>query len=167
MEFATGKEARQALEDLLGLTSQSSAILVANPAQVQNWGEAAEAIKEAYDDQNRVEALRTEAPKTTRRTKAQIEAEKLAAEKANETPAAETAPEESKPEETKPEETNPETTVTKEDLQKKAVELGRVGKKELCRAVLQKHGADSISTADKNPLKVELYATVLNEFNKL
>lgn len=155
----TGVEARSALLELLGLTSQSQLVI---PAPIQNVGELAEQIADVHKVPMQIVG---EAPKK-RRTKAEIEAEAKAI-----TPAAEETNNEPDTSQatsgTVEPETAAETTVTKEDLQKKAVELGRVGKKELCRAVLQKFGADSISTADKNPLKVELYAEVLAQFNEL
>lgn len=163
----TGAEARGALLELLGLTGQSSVqTIIASPGMI-------------IVDDPKLEATGEQAKEfvaeTTkkRRSKAEIEADKAAAVIENVQEAVE---EQLKPTvdttdndvaETQLQDNKDQVTVTKEDLQKKAVELGRVGKKELCRAVLQKHGADSISTADKNPLKVELYATVLDEFNKL
>lgn len=168
----TGAEARGALLELLGLAGQLTACVDFTQLKEQNAEVQKTFMQVAAIDpgiiigngiHNGSELVETAVKK--RRSKAEIEAEKNAIdngqEKVQEMVEAQTAAE------TKTEEPAAETTVTKEDLQKKAVELGRVGKKELCRAVLQKYGADSISTADKNPLKLELYATVLEEFNKL
>lgn len=58
------------------------------------------------------------------------------------------------------------STVTAQDLQKKAVELGRVGKRELCKAVLLKFGAEAITSLPK-PLDPKHYAEVLAELEKL
>lgn len=160
----TGSEARNALLELLGLTGQSQVITnIASPGMIIVNDPKPEATTEQAKE------FVAEMSKK-RRTKVEIEAEKLALENANAIPdGGDKAPEETKPtEETKtPEDTTDVTTVTVDDLKKKAVELGRVGKRELCRAVLQKFDAESISTPDKTPLKPEHYAAVLDEFNKL
>lgn len=162
IDCATGAEVREHLLAILGLTGQSPVITtIAQPGMIIVDDPKPEATGEAAKE------FIAETVKK-RRSKAEIEAEKNREnletavikeqseyeEAANQTGASQ-------------EQVVEHNAVTKEDLQKKAVELGRVGKKELCRAVLQKHGADSISTADKNPLKLELYAIVLDEFNKL
>lgn len=155
IDCATGAEVREHLLAILGLTGQSPVITtIPQPGMIIVDDPKPEATGEAAKE------FVAETVKK-RRSKAEIEADKATVVIEN---IQETVEEQLKP---TVDETPAETTVTKEDLQKKAVELGRVGKKELCRAVLQKHGADSISTADKNPLKLELYATVLEEFNKL
>lgn len=157
LEFATGKEARQALEDLLGVSGSLVATL--------KTSDLPQETVPAVDVQEQVST--EPAPEMTtgkkRRTKAEIEAEKTPV-VATETPAETSADDVA---ETTLQDNKEQSAVTVKDLQTKAVELGRVGKKELCRAVLQKHGADSISTADKKPLDPALYATVLDEFNKL
>lgn len=95
-----------------------------------------------------------------RRTKAEIDAEKekTIAENVVETSAdiKEPAKEEIKV-----------SAVTKEMLQEKAVNLIRNSKKDKVVEVLKSFGADSIAQADKNPLKVEDYAVVMDELNKL
>lgn len=148
----TGTEARNALLELLGLTGQSQVIAnIASPGLI-----IVDDPKPEVTGEQAKEFVAEISKK--RRTKAEIEAEKEIK-----------APEETKPtEETKaPEENTDAATVTVDDLKKKAVELGRVGKRELCRAVLQKFDAESISTPDKTPLKPEHYSAVLDEFNKL
>lgn len=155
IDCATGAEVREHLLAILGLTGQSPVITtIPQPGMIIVDDPKPEATGEAAKE------FVAETVKK-RRSKAEIEADKATVVIEN---IQETVEEQLKP---TVDETPAETTATKEDLQKKAVELGRVGKKELCRAVLQKHGADSISTADKNPLKLELYAIVLEEFNKL
>lgn len=155
----TGSEARNALLELLGLTGQSQVITnIASPGMI-------------IVDDPKLEATTEQAKEFVaeiskkRRTKAEIEAEKLALENANSIPdGGDTAPEQQN---TPAPETTDASTITVDDLKKKAVDLGRVGKRELCRAVLQKFDAESISTPDKTPLKPEHYAAVLDEFNKL
>lgn len=156
----TGAEARGALLELLGLNG-GELIATVKGASMQFIAEREDAIV-APPETAPAEAAPAETTKK-RRSKAEIEPEKTPVEKPTETFNDNVSDVGTRNGEV----VDDSVVVTKEDLQKKAVELGRVGKKELCRAVLQKHGADSISTADKNPLKLELYATVLDEFNKL
>lgn len=159
----SGSEARGALLELLGLTGQSQVITnIASPGMIIIDDPKPEVTTEQAKEFI-VETIKK------RRTKAEIEAERLAAENTNAIPdGGDNAPEQQNTvvKETA-QETTDATTVTVDDLKKKAVELGRVGKRELCRAVLQKFDAESISTPDKTPLKPEHYAAVLDEFNKL
>ncbi len=164
----TGAEAREALLELLGLTGQSPVqtiitdrlIVVDDPKPEATGEQAKEFVAETTKK---------------RRSKAEIEADKAAAVIEN---VQEVVEEQLKPTvdttETPSEETTPVSEGQPTDnagwikaLQGKAVALGRIGKRELCRVVLEKYGASSISTLDKKPLKPELYATVLDEFNKL
>lgn len=156
----TGAEARQQLLDLLGQTDGPYEILQEKPKleivkdEAINTQENPEKISEKEKNFGVTKETRT------RRTKAQIEAEAKAAEnkvdleeetipESEEIPAAEAAT----------------STVKIEDLQKKAVELGRAGKRDACKTVLVKYGAESL-TKDK-PLAPEHFEAVLAEFEKL
>lgn len=156
----TGSEARGALLELLGLTGQSQVITTSRSNVVVEETEIQ--LPPATEELPNP----AEQPKTKRRTKAEIEAEKNAIESGQQK-VQEMVETQQAAEAKAPEETTDATTVTVDDLKKKAVELGRVGKRELCRAVLQKYDAESISTPDKTPLKPEYYAAVLDEFNNL
>lgn len=158
IDAETGQEARNALLELLGLTGQTTISFADFPKHTRIVDDPKPEATTEQAKEFVVETLKK------RRTKAEIEAEKLAAENANAIPdGGDNAPEQQN---TIVKELDA-ATVTVDDLKKKAVELGRVGKRELCRAVLQKFDAESISTPDKTPLKPEHYAAVLDEFNKL
>jgi hypothetical protein len=162
LEFATGEECRNALVALLGgdLTAiqQKPEIRIGDEKIAGNF----EAPK--------TETTAEEIPVKKRRTKAEIEAEKAPV-----TPEKDNAAQESLKEDIQDDGINPETApkeetasaVTAKMLQDKAVSVIRLGKKEEVTKLLEKFGAKSISQADKSPLKVEDYAAVMDELNKL
>lgn len=110
-------------------------------------------------DQEKAEALVETATKK-RRTKADIEAEKKVVEFNNAPVEEETIPEETTDTQTE------EVALDVKVLQNKAVELGRVGKRELVKAVLAKFGAEAF-TAQPKPLDPKHYAECLTELEKL
>lgn len=153
LEFATGAEARQALTELLGTTTvkaEDLKIRIGDEKPAENF----EAPK------MEVEKPAEENVTKKRRTRAEIEAEKAAGQQIVEE-ATGVSEIKSEPEE------NKVSAVTKEMLQEKAVNLIRNSKKEKVVEVLKSFGADSIAQADKNPLKVEDYTTVMDELNKI
>lgn len=156
IEASTGAEARQYLMDLLFNDTQPS-IPVKAVATKEQISEDVKALEESYQDLQKLAESRE--PK-----KRQTKAEKQIAEAANSTP-----PEsvEEKVADDIQEEAPKESAVTVNMLQAKSVELIRGGKKEMVVAVIKKFGGDSISQADKNPLKVEDYSAVMDELNKL
>lgn len=157
IEAASGADARNQLLALLG-----QGVL---HLQVDNPNVEGAAISEAPQTQE------SPAPeeKKKRKTKAELEAEKQAATlQPGVVETSQIEPEKSLEPETPAANTDKEDAVTVEMVQQKAIELGRVGKRELCRGVLQTFGAESISAkgSDK-PLKPEDYAAVLEAFNAL
>lgn len=154
LEFATGIEMREALEQLLNGSLVTTKIRLPEPAiWVEKIAENFEAPK--------MEVVKPAEETTTkkRRTKAEIEAERLALEK-QDGPIIEQA-HEGETEQPKA------STVTKEMLQEKAVSLIRNGKKEQVTATIKSFGADSISQVDKNPVKLEDYPALLDKLNEI
>lgn len=137
MEFATGEQARAELLALLGSNALQSTV-------VEKTKEEQKAAKEEATATATAEPEPEKAVKVARKAK---------------------STEVEKPAEIK-DEPGVEGTVKKEDLQRKAVELGRQGKRELCRAILKKFGAESIST-EPGALDPAKYEEVLAEFNTL
>lgn len=158
LEFATGIEMREALEQLLNGSLVTTKIRLPEPAiGVEKTAENFEVPKMEVEKP----AEETAAPGKKRRTKAEIEAEKNAS-----APAADETDIQS--DNDVAETDNKEaTTVTAVMLQEKAVSLIRNNKKSEVVAIIKKFGGDSISQADKNPLKVEVYADVMDELNKI
>jgi|SRR5579863_1673032 len=142
LQFETGAEAREALIELLGSTPVPEK---RQPYTLPDGQETPQEIAETFL------GSAPEQEKKKRRTKAQIEADQAKQSDPSDDVQNEPASEEPK--------------VTVEDLQKKAIELGRAGKKEDCRAILKKYGASSISSDNK--LDPAHYAEVLAEFNEL
>lgn len=155
----SGAQARQELIDLLGEFSINT---LKNDQKFSGLetvnAEAKKSTMIIVDDplpnadQEKAEALVETATKK-RRTKAEIEAEKKATEFNNAPAEEETIPEETK-------------DIDVKVLQNKAVELGRVGKRELVKAVLAKFGAEAF-TAQPKPLDPKHYAECLTELEKL
>jgi hypothetical protein len=150
LQFETGAEARRALEELLGgsLTVTQPEISIKD-----------EKITESFEAP-KTEVPAEETPVKKRRAKAEIEHEKAVV------AVAETVEEEKDIQAETPakEETK---AVTKEMLQEKAVNLIRNGKKEQVTATIKGFGADSISQADKNPVKPGDYSALMDAFNAI
>jgi hypothetical protein len=158
LQFETGAEAREALEQLLGFKSIEVAqrLSISDIKDEKNTKNFEASKTEVVKDERSAE----EVPIKKRRTKAEVEAEKSAQNEPE--PSIEQANEgESETKQLKA------PAVTKEMLQEKAVNLIRNSQKDAVVAVLKKFGADSIAQADKNPLKVEDYSAAMDELNKL
>jgi len=152
LEFPTGAEARQALADLLGY-SQVAFNFPEKPINDEKIAENFEAPK--------TEVSEVETPVKKRRTKAEIALE--AAQPAIEGQLGETDIQREEPAKEEPK----ASAITKEMLQEKAVNLIRNGKKAEVTETIKKFGADSISQADKNPVKTEDYAALMDAFNAI
>lgn len=167
LEFPTGAEARKALTELLGGTFPSPLAIGDQPKG--NTEFAIEGQKNAENfEAPKMEVVKDEIPagestKTKRRTKAEIEAEKNAVPPGS----AETQPEGGDDIQGDEVVKNEAVVITKEMLQEKAVGLIRNGKKDQVTTTIKSFGADSISQADKNPVKLENYAALMDAFNKL
>lgn len=174
IEAANGADARQQMLDLLGINLGNSASPVVKQTKDEidaKVHEMATAVKEHYEDTQRLEALRNEEkPEQTprkRRTRAEIEAANTGVE---EPPAAETNAQPAEEEtEKKPAEEEIGSSVTAEDLTKKAVELGRAGHRDKVLAVLaDQFGGATIAKKDGKPtLAVEQYQAVMDAFNAI
>jgi len=153
IDCATGAEAREQLMALLGATDGPfTEIAIKDEKIAKNF------------EIPKTEVVKEEIPAgKKRRTKAEIEAEK------NGAPAAdEIVPEGADIQEEAPVKEEPKASaITKEMLQEKAVNLIRNGKKAEVTETIKKFGADSISQADKNPVKTEDYAALMDAFNAI
>lgn len=162
LEFATGAEARQALTELLGGT----VVTMQKPEISIKEEKIAENFQEPKTENVNSEKPAEEIPATKKR---KVAGKNLSEDKLAEKPADIQDHQEGGDNET--EQTNvPEknvSAVTAVMLQNKALDLIRGGKKELVVAIIKKFGGDSISQADKNPLKEEVYSDVMDELNKL
>lgn len=169
IECATGAEARQQLVDLLygeqsaintlknepKISEAKMAVLQDEKPVDEKIAEDAKALEENYD----APKSQVDIDKKKRRTKAEIEAEKKVAE-FNNAPAEEGMIPEGGDIQME------EAAIDVKVLQNKAVELGRVGKRELVKAVLAKFGAEAF-TAQPKPLDPKHYAECLTELEKL
>jgi hypothetical protein len=156
LEFPTGAEARQALMELLGGTIQIESkpeISIKDEKITENF----DALK---TEEGQPRKRQTKAEKTLAAAKPAIE-EQLGTTNIQDGPTIEQANEEES--ETK----QPVSAITKEMLQEKAVNLIRNGKKAEVTETIKKFGADSISQADKNPVKPEDYAALMDAFNAI
>lgn len=158
LEFATGEECRNALAALLG---GDLSVVTEKPIRDEKIAENFEAPK--------MEVVKDENSGKKRRTKAEIEAEGL--KKLN----AALDPADPEVKDIQDDGINPETDTAKEAskaitadmLKEKAVELIRNNKKPEVTALVKSFGADSVATADKNPIKPEDYVRFMDELNKL
>lgn len=166
LEFATGAEARQALMDLIGGNINTIAFKTEPAIENEKIAENFEAPK--------MEVLKDEIPGENsapkkRRTRAEIEAEGL--KKLN----AALDPADPEVKDIQDDGINAETdhakeaskAITADMLKEKAVELIRNNKKPKVIALVKSFGADSVATADKNPIKPEDYVRFMDELNKL
>lgn len=164
LEFATGEECRNALVALLGgdlsVIEQKPQIAIKDEKIAENFSAPK---MEVVEDEKPAEVS---ASTKKRRTKAEIEAAN-AENTAARSEVDETVEQKDIQTDAAPKEEAKESAVTATMLQEKAVNLIRNGKKELVVAIIKKFGGDSISQADKNPLKPEVYAEVMDELNKL
>lgn len=162
LQFETGAEARQALTELLGgtvVTMQKPEISIKDEKIAENF-------QEPKTENVNSEKPAEEIPATKKR---KVTGKNLSEDKLAEKPAEQEVDIQSD---------NDQATVASQDnkaasavtavmLQNKALDLIRGGKKELVVAVIKKFGGDSISQAEKNPLKEEVYSDVMDELNKL
>jgi hypothetical protein len=161
LEFATGAEARQALTELLG--GNLSVILRSEDLAIRN-----EKIAENFEAP-KMEVLKDEIPGENsapkrRRTKAELALENAAPAVEKEL-ALEGGDIQSDNIETETKEAS--KAITADMLKEKAVELIRNNKKPEVTALVKSFGADSVATADKNPIKPEDYIRFMDELNKL
>lgn len=164
LEFATGAEARQALMDLIGGNINTIAFKTEPAIRNEKIAENFEAPK--------MEVLKDEIPGENsapkkRRTKAELVLENVA-------PAIEKelAPDHLEGGDIQSDNVGTETkeaskAITADMLKEKAVELIRNNKKPEVTALVKSFGADSVGTADKNPIKPEDYVRFMDELNKL
>ena|ERR1700745_1658220 len=163
LQFETGAEARQALNELLGhgLTTVIRGEDLKHQISIKD-GKIAENFEAPKTEIEKEEKPAEEIPAKKRRTKAEIEAEKKAvtdsAEDDIQSNQAETLAQDNK-EQVK--------AVTKEMLQEKSVSLIRQNKKEEVVAAIKSFGADSISQPDKSPVKSEDYAALMDKLNAI
>lgn len=161
LEFPTGAEARQALTELLGGNINPIIRFQDLPIKDEKIAENFEAPKmEVVKDEN----VSGNSGKAKRRTKAEIEAEKNASaaiedNDENREGSADIQDDGINTEASK--------AITADMLKEKAVELIRNNKKPEVTALVKSFGADSVATADKNPIKPEDYVRFMDELNKL
>lgn len=159
LQFETGAEARKALEELLGSSTQIVEHHIKGAIENEKIAENFAAPETQVSE--------VETPVKKRRIKAELALENAA-------PAIE---KELVPEggDIQDDGINPETDPAKEGskaitadmLKEKAVELIRNNKKPEVTALVKSFGADSVATADKNPIKPEDYVRFMDELNKL
>lgn len=156
IDCANGAEARAQLMALLGATDGPFTEISIGDEKIAENFEAPkmEVVKDEIAGEN-------SAPKK-RRTKAELALENAA-------PAIEKelAPDQTGGENIQEDAVPKETAITSDMLKEKAVELIRGNKKTELTALVKSFGADSVATADKNPIKPEDYARFLDELNKL
>jgi hypothetical protein len=151
LQFETGAEARKALEELLGTAGKIQFEWTEKPIKDEKIAENFETPK--------TEVEKTEKPKRQTKAEKALEAAK---------PAIEEQLGEMDIQDEEPAKEEPKaSTITKEMLQEKAVNLIRNGKKAEVTETIKKFGADSISQADKNPVKPEDYAALMDAFNAI
>lgn len=149
IEGESAYDVRKQIQELLGLTP------TAEPAiRSEKIAENFETSKTEVEKPVETSKRKTKAEKALEAVQPAIEEQLGATDIQDNGINSETAPEESK-------------TVTKEMLQEKAVSLIRNGKKEQVTATIKGFGADSISQADKNPVKAEDYQALMDAFNKI
>ena len=153
LQFETGAEARKALEELLGNSTQIVEHHIKGAIENEKIAENFETPK--------TEVEKTEKPERKRQPKAEKVLE--AAKPGIEDQLGETDIQE----EAHVKEKLKASAITKEMLQEKAVNLIRNGKKAEVTETIKKFGADSISQADKNPVKTEDYAALMDAFNAI
>jgi hypothetical protein len=153
LQFETGAEARKALTELLGGHEVSTEKVDKFLNSIKD-----EKIAENFETP-KTEIEKTEKPKRQTKAEKALEAAK---------PAIEEQLGEMDIQDEEPAKEEPKaSTITKEMLQEKAVNLIRNGKKAEVTETIKKFGADSISQADKNPVKPEDYAALMDAFNAI
>lgn len=161
IDCATGAEARQQLMALLGAADGPfEQISIRNEKIAENFAASETQVSEV------------ETPVKKRRTRAEIEAEVI---KKEVTQIAPGGPAPDRITDIQDDGINPETdpakeaskAITADMLKEKAVELIRNNKKPEVTALVKSFGADSVATADKNPIKPEDYVRFMDELNKL
>lgn len=162
IDCATGAEARQQLMALLGATDGPfEQISIRDEKIAENFEPPKmEVLKDEIQGEN-------SAPKK-RRTKAEIAADAIApavgealggeVDIQSDNDVAETQAQDNK---------EASKAITADMLKEKAVELIRNNKKPEVTALVKSFGADSVATADKNPIKPEDYVRFMDELNKL
>lgn len=163
LEFPTGAEARQALTELLGGNINPTIRFQDLPIKDEKIAENFEAPK--------MEVLKDEIPGENsapkkRRTRAEIEAEAIKKEVTQIAPGG-PAPDRITDIQDDGINTEASKAITADMLKEKAVELIRNNKKPEVTALVKSFGADSVATADKNPIKPEDYVRFMDELNKL
>lgn len=173
IEAANGADARQQMLDLLGINGQLTATVKGSDlVAAQPLAELAKTGIEAQNSTVEETKPTEEAPKKKRRTQAEINAEREALEAASkageEQPAGEEAAGTDNEPDTSQEPAGP-VAVTAEDLTKKAVELGRAGKRDAVLKTLEEQfGGATIAKKDGKPqLAPEQYQAVMDAFNAI
>lgn len=155
LQFETGAEARKALEELLGNATQIVEHhikgAIENEKNAENFAASETQVSEV------------ETPVKKRRTKVEIAADAVAPAIGEALGSEVDIQSENIEAETK----EGSKAITADMLKEKAVEIIRNNKKPEVTALVKSFGADSVATADKNPIKPEDYVRFMDELNKL